>query len=94
MDGENLKSLLLWMVGDRTHDPKNPWSVDDTISYGNGEVLVRLTTCKRLTKSLPKLSLITLCNLKCKIKVKIHTLAVRSKILSKLIFASCDIVRV
>ena len=41
--------------------PKNPWSVDDAICKGISGVLVRLTTCKRLT-SLPKQSLITLVN--------------------------------
>ena len=46
--------------GDRTHDPKTHGPADDAICYGFSGVLVRLTTCKRLTNSLPKLSLITL----------------------------------
>ena len=40
--------------------PKNPWSCRrrHLLRYSSG-VLVRLTTCKRLTNSLPKLSLVT-----------------------------------
>ena len=43
--------------------PKNPWSVDDAICQGISGVLVRLTTCKRLTNSLPKLSLYNIHNI-------------------------------
>ena len=59
--GENLKSLLLWMVGiepttQKTHVlPTTPF-----VKVISG-VLIRLTTCKRLTNSSPKLSLITYC---------------------------------
>ena len=50
-NGENLKKFVSVDGGDRTHDPKKPWSVDDAICSGNSGVLliVRLTTCKRLT---------------------------------------------
>ena len=45
--------------GDRTHDTKNLWSVDDAIREEICGVLARLTTCKRLTNSLPKPILLT-----------------------------------
>ena len=56
--GENLKKGIIADGGIRTHDPKNPWSVDDAICSGINGVLARVTTCKRLINSLPKLSLI------------------------------------
>ena len=46
-------------VGLEPTTPKKAWSVDDAICQGIIAVLVRLTTCKRLTNSLPELSLIT-----------------------------------
>ena len=39
--------------------PKNHGPADDAICKGLSGVLVRLTTCKRLTNSLPKLRLMT-----------------------------------
>ena len=58
--GENLKSLLLWIVGiEPTTQKTHGRSTTPFVKVIRG-VLVRLTTCKRLTNSLPKLSLITL----------------------------------
>ena len=48
------------MVGLEPTTPKKTWPVDDAICYGISGVVVRLTTCKRSTNSLPKLSLIPL----------------------------------
>ena len=42
--------------------PQNPWSADDAICEGISGASVRLTSCKRLTNSFPKLSLITIRN--------------------------------
>ena len=59
--GESLEKKNIVDGGIRTHDPKNPWSVDDTICQEIIGVLVRLTTCQRLTNGLlPKLSLMAL----------------------------------
>ena len=46
-------------VGLEPTTPKTHGPADDAICQGISGVLVRLTTCKRLTDSLPKLSLIT-----------------------------------
>ena len=57
--GKVWKSLLLWMVGFEL-TTQNPHGLSTT-PFVNSEVLliVRLTTCKRLTNSLPKLGRIT-----------------------------------
>ena len=56
--GESLKSLLSWMVGIEPTTPKsNGLSTTLYICLGLSGVLVRLTTCKRLTNSIPTLSL-------------------------------------
>ena len=47
------------MVGIELTAQKNYGPADDAICSGIRGVLVRLTTCKKLTNSLPKLSLIT-----------------------------------
>ena len=49
--------------GDRTHDPKNHGLSTTPFVKDFSGVLVSLTTCKRLTNSLPKLSLITVAHM-------------------------------
>ena len=56
---ENLKSLFLWMVGIEPTTQKPTVLPTTPFVKDFSGVLVRLTTCKRLTNSLPKLSLIT-----------------------------------
>ena len=58
--GENLKRLLLWMVGIEPTTQKNHVLPTTPFVKVISGVLVRLTTCNWLTNGLPKLSLITL----------------------------------
>ena len=41
MHGEILKRCIIVDGGIRSHDPKNPWSEDDTICQGNSGILVQ-----------------------------------------------------
>ena len=58
--GENLKSLLLWMVGIEPTTQKTHGLSTTPFVQEIRRVLVRLTTCNWLTNSSPKLSLTTL----------------------------------
>ena len=74
-NGENLKRLLLWMVGIEPTTQKTMVLPTTPFVKVISGVLVRLTTFEMLTNSLPKLSLVTPC--RTSILIIIHTALVR-----------------